>query len=351
MQDSAAGRRRSSVRTKGKEGSQLSIDAAPLRSQLRLPLSRLAGGRALAVMLLLPALLLCAAAVLWWRGSSGAAEADAEAQLVACEDRPLRGRVYLASGWLLGDTRGGRGRAPRRAPCLSRAAAAAPPSPPAGTAKAQTQPPGEWARRDASQTKPPHRRPAAPQSYGVIYGLCNQLLSHVNAVTLALAAGLDGVVLPPAWSRPHFNHSVEEDVWNRSTPITTLIDIAEMRRRLEPAGIEVFEVGPRPPRGRALVADRPAPRGSQGRTCPGAGPARPARLAGCGSRGAQRRAPELRRRLATLHAATQQLEPRAGQTRSNRSPPSMRWRSCGSGASTSSRASTPWRCCPGRCGA
>ncbi|GBF97806.1 hypothetical protein Rsub_11332 [Raphidocelis subcapitata] len=84
-------------------------------------------------------------------------------------------------------------------------------------------------------------RGAVYLNYEVIFGLCNQMISHLNAVTLALAAGLDGVILPPAWSRPHFNHSVDEDVWNKNTPIATLLDIAEMRRRLAPAGIDVLE--------------------------------------------------------------------------------------------------------------
>ena len=55
-----------------------------------------------------------------------------------------------------------------------------------------------------------------PPQHGKVYvryiapgGLCNQLNSHVNALTLALGLGADAIILPHTLYRPHFNHTPE----------------------------------------------------------------------------------------------------------------------------------------------
>ncbi|GBF93697.1 hypothetical protein Rsub_06800 [Raphidocelis subcapitata] len=140
-----------------------------------------------------------AAAVAVWaaaarlRGWHGAGGAAAPAAPMACADRPLRGKGYEVSFGLCNQVNG-------------------------------------------------HVNALAFAGYEVSFGLCNQVNGHVNALAFALAGGLDGVVLPPAWSRPSLNHSVWQDVWNKTTPVATLLDVAEMRRRLEPAGLEVLQL-------------------------------------------------------------------------------------------------------------
>ncbi|PSC73527.1 alternative oxidase [Micractinium conductrix] len=69
-------------------------------------------------------------------------------------------------------------------------------------------------------------------SYTTIFGLSNQLYSHVNALALAYAMGVDGVIMPPAQARETFNHTLEELMSKplmTPRPLGTLLDLRKMQ--------------------------------------------------------------------------------------------------------------------------
>lgn len=131
---------------------------------------------------------------------------------------------------------------------------------------------------------PPRARQAALErgklhlSYAAQLGLCNQLLSHVNALTLAHAVGAE-LWMPPVWARSSFNHvsreglpSCGEDsyllprsspgscacpcswlhalhaqtmhdrtVWRQGIPLSTLLDLGAMSAAWQTRGLVLHE--------------------------------------------------------------------------------------------------------------
>lgn len=85
------------------------------------------------------------------------------------------------------------------------------------------------------------RRGRAHLHYGMNGGLCNQLNSHVNALTLAYAAGFDAPIMPGSIYRVSFNHSKGGGEWHH-TPVSTLLDVAAMQAHWARRGLELLEV-------------------------------------------------------------------------------------------------------------
>ena len=69
------------------------------------------------------------------------------------------------------------------------------------------------------------------------------LCSHINALTLAHALGVDAVLIPPAWSRTPASFSRKDQTWNRSEPVSTLLDLEAMSALWAQRGMRLLEVG------------------------------------------------------------------------------------------------------------
>lgn len=86
-------------------------------------------------------------------------------------------------------------------------------------------------------------RPPAPTAL-LLRSPC-PLRSHVNALMLAHALGVDAVLVPPAWSRNpgDFNHSKFDQQWVKNNPASTLLDLESMAAAWAQRGIQLVEVG------------------------------------------------------------------------------------------------------------
>lgn len=97
---------------------------------------------------------------------------------------------------------------------------------------------------DSAPAPPPLRDAGGASvffSYSVGGGLCNQLNSHLNALVLAYALGVDGVIMPPAWSRHSFDHGSGLDGWRMNETLGSLLDLEAMREVWHKRGIQLLE--------------------------------------------------------------------------------------------------------------
>lgn len=85
-------------------------------------------------------------------------------------------------------------------------------------------------------------RPNVFLRYRVGEGFTNQLNSHMNALLLAHVMDMSAVLLPPAKSRPHFNHTKNGVRW-ADQPIGSMLDVEAMRQEWRRRGLELLEVG------------------------------------------------------------------------------------------------------------
>lgn len=70
------------------------------------------------------------------------------------------------------------------------------------------------------------------------------LCSHVNALTLGHALGVDAVLMPPAWSRTpdSFNQTKHGQHWAKDNPVSSLLDLQAMADSWAQRGIRLLEV-------------------------------------------------------------------------------------------------------------
>ncbi|PRW61462.1 long-chain-fatty-acid-- ligase [Chlorella sorokiniana] len=94
------------------------------------------------------------------------------------------------------------------------------------------------ARAAATACRPPLRGKVYVRYRVPTGGLCNQLNSHVNALSLALGMGADAVVFPYSVYRESFNHTRGGGTWKHASS-TTLFDLDATRQELEAWGLEM----------------------------------------------------------------------------------------------------------------